>query len=264
MINSSTAQKENFSVKFSQPVNLPITAAESISPQGVDVWLLDLSLVTIEQSEYFSSVLSLDELERAQQFKKNRHHFIATRALLRHALSRYTRLTPEQLSFSRAPQGKPFLVNSSIPLFFNLSHSHNVAALAVTSLGDIGVDIERMRQRNYLKIAERFFHKDEYEQLLNCNDAEREKLFHRMWTLKEAFFKATGAGISQGLDKARFYLHDNTITAQFAEDLPQGKNLWQFHQTMVAPATLVTVAVGTGTSLAPHWFDGNSLLSAAR
>ena len=261
MTNLLADTNEIFSVQFSEPIALPITVAESISPQGVDIWLLDLSAITVEQSEHFSNLLSRDELERATQFKKNRHHFIASRALLRCALTRYTRISPEQLLFSRALHGKPFLVNSPVPLFFNLSHSHNVAALAVTSLGDVGVDIESMRQRNYLKIAERFFHRDEYEHLLKCNEAARQHLFHRMWTLKEAFFKATGSGISQGLDKARFYLRDNNITAQFADDLPHGRNPWQFHQATLASATLVAIAVGTETPLVPHWFDGNRLLS---
>jgi|GEM_PF-328417 len=263
MTNPAFVQKEIFSVEFSQPIDLLITTAESISPQGVDVWLLDLSTITPEQSEHFSNRLSHDELERAKQFTRNRHHFIATRALLRHALTRYTRVSPEQLLFSRTLHGKPFITNSPIPLFFNLSHSQNVAALAVTSLGDVGVDIEYMRQRDYLKIVERFFHKDEYEQLLNCNEAEREQLFHRMWTLKEAFFKATGSGISQGLDKVRFHLHHSNITAQFADDL-NVQNHWEFHQTMVAPTTLVAIAVGAANSLPPHWFDGNRLLTAQR
>jgi 4'-phosphopantetheinyl transferase len=262
--NPSVAKEENFSIKFSRPIDFPLTAAEFISPQGVDIWLLDLSAITSEQSARLSNLLSRDELERAKQFKKNRHHFIATRALLRQALTRYTSVKPEQLLFSRSLQGKPFLVNSPVPLFFNLSHSCDVAALAVTSLGDVGVDIERMRYRNYLKIVERFFHQDEHEQLLNCNETDRKQLFHRMWTLKEAFFKATGSGISQGLDKVRFHLHDNNITAQFADDLPQGKGPWQFHQAPVAPTTLVAIAVGTETSLVPHWFDGNCLLSGER
>ncbi len=264
MINSLHATEESFSVKFSQLIDLSLTAANSIPPQGVDVWLLDLSAFTSEKIEHFSALLSDDELERAKLFKKNNHHFIATRALLRRVLTRYTRLKPEQLLFSRTLQGKPFLTNSPVPLFFNLSHSRNVAALAVTSLGDIGIDIERMRQRDYLKIVERFFHKDEYEQLLNCNDAEREQLFYHMWTLKEAFFKATGSGISHGLDKVRFHLQDNNITALVADDLHHVKGRWQFHQTLVAPKTLVSIAISTDTSLVPHWFDGNCLLNGQR
>jgi len=116
--NSLVKATEKFSVQFSPFTNLAMTAAESISPQGVDVWLLDLSTITEATSESFSTLLSQDELERAQQFKINRHHFIATRALLRKALTRYTRINPEQLLFSRALHGKPFLINAPVPLFF--------------------------------------------------------------------------------------------------------------------------------------------------
>ena len=261
IVSKSIKTTEKFSVQFSELTDLPITAAESISPQGIDVWLLDLSNIAEERSEKFLSLLSQDELTRAQQFKKNRHHFIATRALLRKALARYTRINPETLVFSRALQGKPFLFNAPAPLYFNLSHSGDFAALAVSSMGDVGVDIEHMRQRHYLKIVERFFHADEKAQLINCDEAERAHLFYRLWTLKEAFFKATGLGISQGLDKARFYLDDNHITVRFSNDLSVDKNHWQFHQETVAPETLVAVAVNSPNVIETHWFDGNHLLA---
>jgi 4'-phosphopantetheinyl transferase len=148
-----------------------------------------------------------------------------------------------------------------VPLYFNLSHSGDFAALAISSLGAVGVDIESTRQRSYLKIVDRFFHKDENEQLLNCDEANREQLFYRLWTLKEAFFKATGLGISQGLDKARFYLDDNNIAVQFSNDLQIEKDHWQFHQKSIAPNTIVAVALASANPTELHWFDGDCLLS---
>lgn len=263
MTNSTLNEPEKFSVQFSPLVDLPITEAESISPQGVDVWLLDLSAISIEESENFSTILSCDELERAKQFKRNQHHFFATRALLRKALSRYTRINPEDLLFLRALEGKPYLTNFGLPLYFNLSHSGNFAALAVSSLGEVGVDIEITRKRSYLKIVERFFHEDENDQINNCDEAKREELFYRMWTLKEAFFKATGMGISSGLDKACFYLHDNNIAAQFSDELNVQRNQWQFHQEIVAPKTVAALALHSEEDVKPHWFDGNLLLSSS-
>jgi len=131
----------------------------------------------------------------------------------------------------------------------------------ISSLGEVGVDIETIRQRNYLKIVKRFFHKDENEQLLNCDGVQQEQLFYRMWTLKEAFFKATGLGISQGLNKACFYLDDNNIAVQFSNALPVEKNHWQFHQKMVAPTTIAAIAINSASTVEPHWFDGARLLS---
>ena len=252
---------QKFLVNFSPSTNLPIAAAESTSPQGMDVWLLDLTAITSADSENYSGLLSADELARAQQFKKNQHHFLATRALLRKTLARYTRITPKQLQFSRALHGKPFLTDTPTPLYFNLSHSGSFAALVVSSRGEVGVDIETARKRSYLKIVERFFHKDEVTQLYNCDETEREKLFYRMWTLKEAFFKATGMGISQGLDKVCFYLDDNNIAVQFSDELHVQKNDWQFHQELVAPSTMAAIALHAGDVIKPHWFDGNLLLS---
>ena len=249
------------SVQFSPFTDLSITTAESVSPQGLDVWLLDLTTITPEDSEKFLTLLSQDELERARQFKLKQHNFIATRALLRKALSRYTHLEPGQLIFSRAIQGKPFLVNTPLPLYFNLSHSWNYAVLAVSSAGDLGVDIESKRERSYLKIADRFFHEHEKEHITRCDPAHREQLFYKLWTLKEAFFKALGTGISYGLHKACFHLQDHNITVQFADDLSAEINQWQFHQAIVTHNTVAAFAVKSTMPLEIHWFDASLLLT---
>ena len=92
---------------------LPLNSI-STPPKGVDIWLLDLSKINAEDSAIFSSVISEHERERAQQFKKNQHHFLATRALQRQALSHYTGISPEQLLIARTDSGKPFLTNSPL------------------------------------------------------------------------------------------------------------------------------------------------------
>ena len=229
--------------------------------KGVDLWFLDLSKIAVDDSEKFTQLLSEKELERAQQFKKNQHHFLATRALSRKALAHYTGIPPHELQIARTDNGKPFLTNSPHPLYFNLTHSGNFAALAVTSQGEIGVDIEIARNRSYLQIVERYFHSDEVTQLHNCEETQREQLFYRLWTLKEAFFKATGTGISTGLDKACFSFENNTIAANFSSALNIQKNEWQFYQEFIAAKTVVAVALNSAEPFQHQWFDGNSLLA---
>ena len=246
-----------------EKIDLAFLPLNSIStpPKGVDIWLLDLSKINAEDSAIFSSVISEHERERAQQFKKNQHHFLATRALQRQALSHYTEISPEQLLIARTDSGKPFLTNSPFALHFNLSHSGNFAALAVSTQGEIGVDIETARKRSYLQIVERFFHADEIKQFHDCNKEDEEQLFYRLWTLKEAFFKAIGTGISTGLDKAYFHLQDNQIDAHFADALNVKKSEWQFHQEFIAPTTIVATALQSAEPINIQWINGNSLLA---
>jgi 4'-phosphopantetheinyl transferase len=239
-------------------INFTALSAASTQPKGVGIWLLDFTALTGNQITNLSNFLSPEELTRAQTFKRNQHHFVATRALLRKVLAYYTGTPSASLEFARREQGKPYLLNS--PLYFNLSHSGNFAVLVVSATGEIGVDIETIRPRNFLAIAERYYHTDELKQLLATTEAEREQLFFKLWTLKEAFFKATGGGISSGLDKVCFQITDKSIGAYFADELQIQPNHWQFEQAAIAHNCLMAVALNTTESMQAQFFDGKALL----
>ncbi|HOY22659.1 MAG TPA: 4'-phosphopantetheinyl transferase superfamily protein [Cellvibrio sp.] len=228
--------------------------------KGADIWLLDFSLLTENQITNLSKSLSQEELTRAQAVKHKQQHFLATRALVRKVLAYYTGIPSASLEFARREQGKPYLANTPSPIYFNVSHSGNFAVLAVTTLGEIGIDIETIRPRNFLAIAERYYHADELKQLTATPEAERESLFFKLWTLKEAFFKATGGGISSGLDKAIFSFSDTKINSIFCESLNLPNNNWQFQQEFITPTTLVALALLTTEIIQRQWFDGNAML----
>ena len=115
--------------------------------------------------------------------------------LLCHALNEKG-INNEEIILSINEHGKPFLKNRPY-VFFNLSHSKNMVLCAVSD-SEVGCDTEKLRPVN-LKIADRFFHKNEIRQLECMNENERETLFFRLWTLKESFMKATGKGFSLSL-----------------------------------------------------------------
>lgn len=95
-------------------------------------------------------------------------------------------------------QGKPYLEEHP-EIFFNLSHSGRVAACALCD-EEVGVDVQEYRKVKE-SVAERFFTGQEKEQLKSLNNAEEyERLFFRMWSVKESYIKFTGLGMKQGLD----------------------------------------------------------------
>lgn len=245
-------------MSYAKIASLPLA---STPPAGIDLWLLNLSEFADKPHAIFDSIISADESVRAHQFKKNSVNFLATRALLRLVLSHYTGLNAQDLLFARGAHGKPFLSNSSANIHFNLSHSDNLAVLAVSAQGEVGVDIESISERDYLKIAKRYFHENELQALHECSVKEREILFYKFWTLKEAFFKATGGGISSGLDKIFFHLEHNIIKAKFDSELNVQENEWQFHQEFIAENTLVALVVNSAKAIERRWFDGNVLLN---
>ncbi len=151
-------------------------------------------------------LLSPDEQARAARFLRDRDAdaFIVAHATLRRVLTRYHGGRPEALTFVTGPFGKPSLANPSPSraLEFNLSHSADLALIAVARAGPIGVDVERWDRRiEHLELAEHFFSPAErtaLRLLAHGVEATTEGFFNA-WTRKEAYLKATGQGITQGL-----------------------------------------------------------------
>lgn len=105
-----------------------------------------------------------------------------------------SRQIPLSLQYRFGIHGKPEIVD--FPMHFSLSHSGDYV-LCAFSEGEVGADIQRLQALDYLKLAGRFFTKAEYEALKGCpGEAERQSLFFRLWSRKEAYGKLTGQGIA--------------------------------------------------------------------
>lgn len=173
----------------------------SMETGTVHVWRMSLDQ-PFEKLQHFRRMLEPDELNRASRFhfEKHRHHFIVARGFLRSVVAPYLEMQPESLRFSYGPYGKPVLA-SEHALRFNLSHSHEVALLAVALDAELGVDVEHIRADFASEeIAQRFFSRAEVEVFNSLPNEERVAAFFRCWTRKEAYIKAIGKGLSQALD----------------------------------------------------------------
>jgi len=149
----------------------------------VDVWRIGLEQRE-ERLEGFRRTLEPHELERAGRFhfEKHRGHFIVARGFLRSVLARYLGTQPESLRFVYGGYGKPAL-ESEHDLRFNLSHSNEVALLAVTLNAELGVDVEHMRADFASEdIARRFFSRSEVDAFNALPKAEQVAAFFRCWT----------------------------------------------------------------------------------
>lgn len=186
-------------------INWPPSPAElHLEPTVVHVWAAPLDL-TLEQIARLATVLSTDELERADKFRfpHLRSRYIAARGSLRGLLGRYLQFDPAALEFSYSSRGKPTLKGHGTELLhFNLAHSHELALICITRAAPVGVDVERIRPMHDAdRIAERFFSAREAEAFRNVPVAEQDAAFFSLWTRKEAWLKATGEGISESLSK---------------------------------------------------------------
>ena len=113
------------------------------------------------------------------------------RAGLRMVLAQYLDEDPAALKIK--DEGKPRLEPAS-PLRFNLSHSGDIAVIAVATEREVGVDVERIEpDRDVQRLAKRMFLAGEQQAVEEADD--RALTYHRYWVAKEAFAKATGKGL---------------------------------------------------------------------
>jgi len=175
--------------------------------EAVHIWSVRLD-INPAQVHRLGETLAEDERERAAAFRfaHLRARFVVTRAVVRQLLARYVGAgaTPSSLRFRYGAFGKPSLIETheDVPLSFNVSHSDELALIAVARGRDVGVDVEGVRAiANADGIAERYFCAPEREALRSSQDESKTTLFLTYWTRKEALLKATGDGLSVPLDR---------------------------------------------------------------
>jgi 4'-phosphopantetheinyl transferase len=189
----------------------------------------------------------LDEGERARAdrfyFVADREIFIAAHALRRVLLAHVDGLPAADWKFAASPAGKPEIapaLNRS-RWRFNLSHTRGLVACAVGIDYELGIDVEATDGvRDVLALAERFFAEDELALLRRANEDQRQKAFFRIWTLKEAYIKATGEGLARPLNSFAFGLDPITFRtfAGNRDDIAD----WQFEQFDATPRHIIALA----------------------
>ncbi len=178
-------------------------ATPVIWPNEVHVWKINLKASGLCDRR---EILANDERLRASRFRfhTDSDGFIAARSSLRTILARYLRIRPAELEFGLNPFGKPHLIggHDQLGLRFNLSHSRDMALLAVARNREVGVDVE-FRRADFAtdEVARRFFSRAERNQLGAIAPEQKTEAFFNCWTRKEAYIKARGEGLSFPLDQ---------------------------------------------------------------
>jgi 4'-phosphopantetheinyl transferase len=166
------------------------------SAQEVHVWQWDLDLCGGDFDGYWE-ILSTQERERADKFRFERHRcrFVVGRGELRQILGRYLGLSPREVALDYGSDGKPFctIQPPGRSICFNLSHSENAAALAISSGFEVGIDVEQIRPIEEGVPLEVFSIRERAE-FTALPDAEQQKVFFESWARKEACLKALGTG----------------------------------------------------------------------
>jgi 4'-phosphopantetheinyl transferase len=211
----------------------------------VQVWHARLA-VQPQVLSALEGVLSTAEVERANRFHfaRDRRQFVATRALLRTLLGRAIHVDPGSLEFAAGPQGKPYLADRGGGLLFNVAHSGDHALIGISSQADIGVDIEVVRDASAtLAIAERFFSPGETAAIRGLQEDDRQFAFFRLWTLKEAFVKGVGAGLSHPLNAFQVTSPNGDVPRLTVPGDPAAAGDWSLRDLSSLPEYAAALAV---------------------
>jgi 4'-phosphopantetheinyl transferase len=230
----------------------------SLSPTEIHLWL---AFYDERSEEPLNSAYRelLNGEERRQEpkfyFARDRQRYLVTRALVRTVLSRYVDIPPKEWEFSSNAYGRPEIANAQgreACLVFNISHTHSLIVLGVTKHRALGVDVENLSGREVsIAIADRYFAAQEVAELKAAPVHQQEYRFFEYWTLKEAYIKARGMGLSLPLDKFSFrYPDEHTVEMTIDPEFGGDALRWQFWQFRPTPEYLVAICaehVGAGS-----------------
>ena len=186
-----------------------------ISPATAYLWFSFLEEIQDEKliAEY-RRLLPSSERDKLGRYRFDRHkkRYLVGRALIRTVLSSCTGVAPDQITLARETHGRPYLALSSQgqPLQFSLSYTDGLVAAAVVVEGRVGIDVEYInRNTDCLEIAHKYFSPSEYTELQQLPEIQMRERFFELWTLKEAYVKAQGLGLSLALNEVNFNFSDN-------------------------------------------------------
>ncbi len=212
-----------------------MTEPPALEPGDVQIWKVDITPVP-RLAASMRARLSPDECERADRYVFDRHRFryIQARAALRALLGRHLEIPAADVVLEAAPGGKPFLAGPAPSLYFNVSHSGDLALIALTTGGEVGVDLEVVRPHpdDWVALARRYFAREEVVALERYAATDRVQAFFRAWTRKEAIVKLLGDGLRMPLDRFIVPLDERATTPVLLSD--GGVVPW--HLTPLTPA----------------------------
>ena len=248
-------------VSWNRPTDFP-----AIGPEEVHLWLADLRCLHPEHDR-LGATLDESERRRADRFRSpaDRTRWVLSRGLLRALLARYLDRPAEAIRFERSSHGKPLLPEESGEgsLQFNLSHSEDVALLAVCRRRRVGVDVEAIRAaRATREIAERFFAREELQALATLPSEEWTEAFFACWTRKEAYLKARGVGLSAPLSSFAVSVSPGEAPVLRRSELGDAEVArWSFANVSPRPGFAAALAVEGRTLRLERWVVGSDLLS---
>jgi len=254
---------------------MPVTIASDVSLEvpnhqpkldegEVHAWICDLGAVDAGMP----ALLSAGEREALRRYVRERDQlaYLRRRLIRRLVISTYTEVSACELGFESTcaicgstSHGKPRLsVVELTDLEFSCSHSSETAVVAVGRKQALGADIEKIDRTHPVDDLLAFTSdRDERDRFEAHTEKDKVASFYALWTLKEAYLKAIGVGLSQDLATLAVEFEKGRPAA-LADRTPKRPRGWR---VVLAPLRDYCIAVSHQVD-AVRWFSGARLLSS--
>ncbi len=225
-------------------------------PGGVGVWHADISLLESEPVR----ARALAWLTPAERARFDRHRgdadrlmFLLGRVMARRLVGLWLQVEPTAWRWREGPHGRPEIDDPRTAVHFNLAHSSGLVACVVALDREVGVDVEDSdRPPTDPAIVARFCSPDEAAAIRVGEPGWRDR-FLQVWTLKEAYLKARGVGISVHLSDISFSVDaaGDDVRVRFLRSLADADARWAFRLARATPRHLLAVAMGVPDDARP-------------
>uniref|UniRef100_A0A0E0BNK2 holo-[acyl-carrier-protein] synthase n=1 Tax=Oryza glumipatula TaxID=40148 RepID=A0A0E0BNK2_9ORYZ len=218
-------------------------------------WLVDVGRWRPSPAEFQAAAALLPPHDRPAIHRfvreEDRKRALVSR-LLQYSLVYHALGMPfHQIRINRTLEGKPYLnKNVNLPGFnFNTSHQGEYVGIASEPLCLVGLDIvciSKPQRETALEFINNFtsYLTDHEWNCIVTADSHDGMLteFYRYWCLKEAFVKATGAGVGFGLQRLEFH-HMNWTNISLCIDGEEARK-WMFWLFKIDEMHLASIAKG--------------------
>lgn len=204
-------------------------------------------------------VLSEADREAMQRlrFARDQRAYARRHILLRYALSACVpAVAPRHWVFANGPLGRPEILwpRGAPPVRFNISHTRGAMACVVSPV-TCGLDIEAAgRPLDLRALAPLVLGRSEQALLSATAHSVRLRRFYELWTLKEAYLKGCGLGLSRPPAEVVFDLRATPPVLLLDPVRERGRRPddegWHFDQWATGDDHVVSVALRTRTGRA--------------
>ena len=200
--------------------------------------------------KHLRELLTDEERDRIASFHfaKERHDRLLARALLRLSLADFTNAGPSSLRFRSNAWGRPEidLPAQHVGVGFSISHTCGLIVSLVGRGHEIGIDTEFIREiDDMLDIAGKHFAPRETASLYSTPPHQRTRRFLEIWTVKEAYVKARGIGLSLKLSDFEVTIDGTSgeISVSFGQPVKDNSSRWHFGLHRLSETHIVASAI---------------------